>query len=153
MLRSSLMVFFQIITMRSKSEAGTKLDRINRDVGVANMIFMENSPEQTGYKTETQRVARLAIMEVQTTESYSPRQNKYESDIKIIKVKAKRRRFQRNKPKRVWDFVMVWEAEINSCTSGKYGRTYLERLTWDTINISESLEFEFYELVWFWNNQ
>ena len=57
-----------------------------------------------------QRVARLARMEVRTTELYSPWQKKAENVIKIIKVKAKRRRVQRNIPKRVWDFSMVWEA-------------------------------------------
>ena len=37
--------FVQIISMRSKSESGTTLDRINRDVGVANKIFMDTEPE------------------------------------------------------------------------------------------------------------
>ena len=50
-LRSLPMGDFQIISMRYKSEAGKILDRINRDVGVANEIFMENTPEQTGYNT------------------------------------------------------------------------------------------------------
>ena len=50
--------------MRSKSEAGTTLDRINRDIVVANEIFMENSPDQTSYNIEMQRVARLARMKV-----------------------------------------------------------------------------------------
>ena len=58
----------QIIPMRYKSEVGTTLDRIKRDVGVANDIFMDNAPDQTGYNTETQRVERLARMEVRTTE-------------------------------------------------------------------------------------
>ena len=40
--------------MRYKSEAGTTLYRINRDVGVANIIFMNNAPEKTGYKKNTQ---------------------------------------------------------------------------------------------------
>ena len=48
---------------------------------------------------------------------------------------------------------MVWEADIYSRTAGKDGRLPLERLTGDTIYISEWLEFEFYDLVWFWNNQ
>ena len=48
--------------MRSKSDAGTTLDRIKRDVGVANEIFMENAPDQTSYNTEMQRVARMARM-------------------------------------------------------------------------------------------
>ena len=104
--------FVQIIPMRSKSEAGTTLDRINRDVGVASEIFMDNAPNQTGYNIEMQRVARLARMEVRTTEPYFPWQNKAKSVIKIIKGKSKRIKVQRNISKRVWDFGMVWGAEI-----------------------------------------
>ena len=94
--------------MRSKSEAGTILDRINRDVGVANEICMDNAPGKTGYNTETKRVARLEILELRTTEPYYPWQNKAESAIKIMKGKATRRRFQRNIPKRLWNLGMVW---------------------------------------------
>ena len=46
-------------------------------------------------------------MEVLTTEPYSTWKNKAESVIKTIKGKAKRRIFQRNIPKRVWEFGMV----------------------------------------------
>ena len=48
---------------------------------------------------------------------------------------------------------MVWEVDIYSLNAGKDGRPALERLTGDTIDISEWMEFEFYDLVWFWNNQ
>ena len=48
---------------------------------------------------------------------------------------------------------MVWEADIYSRTAGKDGCPTLERLTGDMIDISEWLEFEFYDFVWFWNNQ
>ena len=58
--------------MRSKSEDGTKLDRVNHDAGFANNIFMKNVPDKTGYTIEMQRVTRLARMEVLTTEPYSP---------------------------------------------------------------------------------
>ena len=34
-------------------------------------------------------------------------------------------RIQWNLPKRVWDFGMVWEAEIYYHTDGKGGRPYL----------------------------
>ena len=64
-----------------------------------------------------------------------------------------KRRVQRNTPKRVWDFGMFWEADINPRTSDKDGCSALEQLTKDTIDISDWMEFEFYDLVWFWNNQ
>ena len=110
---------------------------------------MKNSPKQIGYNTETQKVERLARMEVQTTEPYSPWKNKAERIIRIIKGKAKRRRVQSNIYKRFWYFVMVWEEEIYYRTAGKDGNSSLEQLTGGMIDISEWLEFEFYDLVWF----
>ena len=69
---------------------------------------MDNAPKDTGYNKGMQRVAILERMEVRTTETYYLWENKSESVIKIIQGKAKRRRVQRNIPKRVWDFGMVW---------------------------------------------
>ena len=88
-------------------------------------------------------------MEVRTTEPYPPRENKAVSVKNIIQGKSKRRRVQRNIPKRVWDFDIVWEAEIYFRTAGKDGCPALERLTGDTIDISEYLEFGFYDFVSF----
>ena len=48
---------------------------------------------------------------------------------------------------------MVWEAQIYTRTAEKDGCPALEQLTGDMIDISEWLEFEFYDMVWFWNNQ
>ena len=83
------------------SESGTALHRINQDDGVINNIFLDNEPDQTGYNTKMYRLKRMAIMEVQTTEPYSPWKNKAEISNKTIKVKANRRRVQRNITKRV----------------------------------------------------
>ena len=48
---------------------------------------------------------------------------------------------------------MVWEYEIYSPISGKDMCPDLELLTCDTLENSEWLEFKFYDLVSFWNNQ
>ena len=66
--------------------------------------------------------------------------------IKILKNKAKCRRIQRRVPKFVFDLGQVWEAKIYSRTAGKDGRTHMQILTGDTINKSEWMEFEFYDL-------
>ena len=60
-------------------------------------------------------------MDVLTTDTYSPCQNKVEIVIIIIKIKPKRKRFKRNIPKRICYFGIVWEAEIYYCTAGKDG--------------------------------
>ena len=56
--------FVQIIIIRYKSEDEKNLDRINRDIWVANDIFMDNAPNQTDYKIEMKGVKILARIEV-----------------------------------------------------------------------------------------
>ena len=54
-------------------------------------------------------------------ELYSTWNKRSEGMIKILKYKANRRRIWRRVPKLIWDFFIVWEAEIYSHTAGKYG--------------------------------
>ena len=49
--------------------------------------------------------------------------------ININNINLNRRRVQRNTPKRVWGFGMVWKAEIYYQTVEKDGHPALERLT------------------------
>ena len=77
---------------------------------------MENAPKQIGYITEIQRVARLEIIEVRTTKTYSPWQKKSESVIRIVKGKENIRIVKRNIPKRVWDSEWYGKREYISAS-------------------------------------
>ena len=145
--------FINVYPIDSKEKAGETLQMIVKDVGIPNTIISDNAPEQVGKNTLFQKTCRKYNIESRSTEPYSPWQNKAKGNIKIVKDKAKRRRIRRQIPKRVWDFGMVWEAEIYTRTAGKDGRTALERITGDTPDISEWIEFEFYDMVWYWDNQ
>ena len=57
--------------------------------------------------------------------------------IKIFKNKARNRMIKRRILKCIWDFGLVWEAEIYSRMAGKDDQPPMERLTGDTIKISE----------------
>ena len=73
---------------------------------------------------------------------------KYESFINILKGNPREKDFRGIYiSKRVWDLGIVREAEIYYCTAGKDRRPALERLTCNTIDISERLESEFCDLV------
>ena len=53
-------------------------------------------------------------------------------------------------PNRLWDYGLVYEAEILSRLSrGQDDRTGIERLTGDTPDISEWMDFGFYDIVWY----
>ena len=53
----------------------------------------------------------------------------------------------------MWNFHIVWEAQIYSRTVHRNHNTPLEALTDDTVDISEWKEFEFYDLVLYWDDR
>ena len=145
--------FTYVHPMKSKAQAGEALHKITIDVGVPNTLISDGAGEQTGDNTYFKEVTKRCHIDTRLIEPYSPWQNQAENTIGIIKAKAKRRRIRRRVPKKCWDFGIVWEAEIYSRTAGNDGRTAMERITGDTPDISEWLEFEFYDLCWYWDNQ
>ena len=59
----------------------------------------------------------------------------------------------RKVPNHLWDYGLVYECDILLRMSrGHDGRTGYERLTGQTPDISEWMDFSFYDLVWFHHN-
>ena len=58
-------------------------------------------------------------------------------------------------PKRVWDFCAVYAAELQTLTAhplySLHGRTPQELVTRNTPDISEYLDFDWYQLVWYYD--
>ena len=57
-------------------------------------------------------------------------------------------------PARLWDYGLVYITELQSILArGSDRRLGFEKLTGETIDISEWLDFEFYDGVWYWNQK
>ena len=68
-----------------------------------------------------------------------------------MKKRWKRRMIQKRVPKRLWDYGLVYEAEILSLISRGHGkRPGLKQVTGKTVDISEYLDFTFYNMVWYY---
>ena len=53
-------------------------------------------------------------------------------------------------PKRLWPWVLTYEARILSmCARGRDGIPGLEKLTGDTVDITEWLDFTLWDQVWY----
>ena len=107
----------------------------------------------SGHDTEFMKVCRANKVVSSFTEPHSPWQNKCENMIGVIMKKAKARRVRRRIPNKVWDYQLVWECQIYSRTCHNGQNTGLEKLTGDTVDISEWIDFEFYDLVWYWDDR
>jgi hypothetical protein len=79
-------------------------------------------------------------------------QNKVERVIGELRRKWRGRMAPRGIPARLWDYGLVYEAELMSRTArGPDSRPGVEIVTGDSVDISEWLDFEFYQPVWYWH--
>ena len=139
--------------LKSKGDCGDSLQELCSQVGVPRELHRDNAPEMCGENTDFMKTCRSNKIISSFTEPHSPWQNRCENIIGVIMKKAKARRVRRRIPNKVWDYQIVWECQIYSRTCHNGKDTGLERLTGDTVDISEWIDFEFYDLVWYWDDR
>jgi len=137
---------------RGKYDIHVPLKNFLSEVGHPMHLIFDKSKEQVQPGTEFQKALRqIPWIHQHNSEEYTPNQNFAEQEIGILKRKILNRRMKHWIPKKLWDFHARWEAEIMSKTvRSECGRTGMEIVTGETPDISEWLDFGFFDLVWFW---
>ena len=60
---------------------------------------------------------------------------------------------EKDVPKRLWDYSLQWEAQVLSMIArGKDGIPGLEKILGERVDITEYLDFSFWDRVWFWDD-
>ncbi len=148
--------FVKAYPMEKKSMAGSALRQFIRDYGVPEQLTSDGAGEQTGPKTEFMQNVRKYGIEHHVSEPHRPQQNRAESVIREVKKRWFRQMTKRRVPTRLWDYGIVWVCEIMSQTANSVfsldGRAPIEQITGETPDISEYLDFSFYDWVWYKDN-
>lgn len=142
--------FTSVIPCSSRTEAGDTLRRFTEDVGIPNKLTADLASEMSGKHTEFVKRAKDMHIEMSYAEKGRSNQN-YAAEMEIGKVKErwKQTMVRKNVPTRLWDRALVYHGEILSrMARGRFGRTGIEELTGETPDISDWLDFDFYDLVW-----
>ena len=136
--------------MASRADAGKSLIEFTDDVGIPENLVTDGAGEFTGKNTEFVKEARRMRIKLFTTEQGRKNQNHAaEREIGFVAKRWKLRMSKKNVPKRLWDFGLIYEAELLSrMARGGDRRAGYELVTGQTADISEWLDFEFYDLVW-----
>ena len=150
--------FTRIYPMESKasSHIARALQEFIDDVGIPETLVCDFASEQTGKNTDVMRVIRRSDIKLRTAEKGRgiTQNHRAEAEIREIKTKWKSRMRSNQVPSRLWDYGLVYIAEIQSILArGADQRPGIERLTGDTIDISEWLDFDFYDRVWYWDQK
>ena len=148
--------FSAVYPMESKGHAGDALKQFITDFGVPDKIMCDGSKEQTERGTTFMEQVRKHHIDLHTTKPYRHNQSKVEGVIRELRKNWFRTMHHKRVPKRLWDYGLKWVSEVRVRTSSDAGdlrnRTPLERVTGDTVDISEYLDFGFYDWCWYHEN-
>ena len=146
--------YYFIYPMESKSADNIEeaVLEFARSIGLPDWLVSDGAPEIAGKRTGVQRFLRRNNVKWRATERDKQSLNKAEEGIRILKSRTKRLMVHRDVPKRLWDFAYKYETEIlNRVWQPKLQQTPEEEVFGETPNISEYLDFGFYDWVWYWN--
>jgi hypothetical protein len=148
--------FVAFYPMDSKSKAGDSLRAFCREYGVPEILRHDGAPEMVGRKTEFQKLVRKYGIQTHISEAGMHNQSPAEGVVRELRRKWFRVMFKKRVPVNFWDYGMRWVSETMSRTHLRAhridGGVPLQGIIGDTVDISNYLEFGFYDRVWFRDN-
>jgi hypothetical protein len=143
--------FAKFVPMRSKSEAPTALQEFIRDVGIPDHIHSNGAKEMT--LGAWKKTCYEAGIRMTNTEKGSPWQNRTEVEIREIKRHVRLLLKRTDTPGELWDFRTKYVIELRNRLARPLprlnGRTPQEIITGNTPDISELIEFEWFQPIWY----
>ena len=145
--------FVEAYPITKKSDCHEPLKKFIKQYGVPDCMIYDGSKEQNGKNTEFQSVLSKYNINTRTSLKQRSNQNPSEGVIRELRKKWFRTMFKTGCPRRLWNYGFPYIAKVMQHTashSGELdGRTPIEKLTGETPDISEYLDFGFYDWVIF----
>ena len=148
--------FSRIYPMDSKRKAGDALRLFCSEFGVPEKLIFDGSKEQNGKDTEFMRQIRTHDIKYHVSEADLHNQNPVEGVIRELRRKWYRIMIRKRVPEAFWDYGLRWVSEISSMTHSSAGSIEgsipLTNVTGNSADISEYLDFSFYDELWYKDN-
>ncbi len=142
------------ISQVNNEQVGQSLNDFIFEYGAPSHLTYDGAAVQVGSKTTFQEAIRKANIQFHVSGPRRPNENPAEGTIRDIKMRWYRIQTNKNVPNRLWDFGISYVCETGNIipTSSKYSKGRHPCITGETPDISEYLDFGFYDWVMFRNN-
>jgi hypothetical protein len=148
--------FPAVYPMDTKKKAGDALKEFCKEFGVPEKLTFDGSKEQKSKGTTFMKEIKKNDIDYHIIEPERHNQNPAEGVIRELRRKWFRIMVKKRVPRRFWDYGIRWVAETmqrTATTAGTMSVTVpMECVTGETPDISEYLDFGFYDRVWYWPN-
>ena len=127
-------------------------ETVRARLGRPEKLTFDGAADQCGKKTEFMKTVRKYSVDYHVTEPFRPNYNFAESVIREIRKKWCRIMVRQRVPRRPWNYGLRRVCDIQNRTAnssrGLGGKCPLEKMTGESVDISEYLDFGFYDRVW-----
>ena len=149
--------FSRVYPMDSKRKAGDALRLFCQEFGVPERLTFDGSKEQTCKGTMFMKQVRTHNIDHHIAEPDHHNQNPVEGCIRELRRRWYRIMIRQQVPEPFWDYGLRWVSETSSMTytsagSSLNGTIPITQVTGETQDISEYLDFTFYDKVWYKDN-
>ena len=139
----------------SRAKVAQSLTEFADDVGISDTLLSDGAPEVVGPKTVFMKEVNRLKIRLKRSEARRSNQN-YAAECAIGELKKRwRNRMLRKKvPPRLWDYGLIYESNIlNRIPRGQQPCSGIEMMTGEMPDISEWIDFEFYDRVWYYDQK
>jgi hypothetical protein len=137
--------------MQRKAQAGEALKTFVLELGVPEELTVDGSKEQNMPGTDFMKCCRENGIKVHRAEAEHPNHDPAEGVIREVRRRWFRTMIRKRVPRRLWDYGVRWTTQVMQRTStqagGLRGACPLQDVTGETPDISEYLDFGFYDHV------
>jgi hypothetical protein len=144
--------FTKFYPMKKKSDAPDTLISFMQDIGIPSELHSDDAKELTLGKMGD--LARQFWIRTTQSEPYSPWQVRAELCIREVKKAVRHAMLKTRAPKRLWDYCTTYQCELRNIIAhpqfNLQGRTPYEVVTGRTPDISEYLDFAWYDTIWYY---
>ncbi len=126
------------------------------EVGVPSIVKSDLARSFSGKNTDFVKYCQKNDITQKFAEAERPHQiRKVDVEIRELKKRVQTKRTQKNIPNRIWDYVAVNQAELMRFIPRQslQGRNGHEEVTGSSADISEYLDFDIYDTVWYWREK
>jgi hypothetical protein len=147
--------FVRLVPMRRKAEAADALLEFIQDIGIPSEMHNDDAKELTLGKWK--QVMQKYHIKQTLSQPYSPWQVQAEGCIRGVKKSVRRLMHNTKAPKCLWDYCAVYACEIRSLTVhphfALHDRTPYEVVTGRTPDISEYVDYSWYDPLWYYDQE
>ena len=147
----NIVVAYPTLT-KNDADCTESLRRLTEDLGIPANLKSDMAASFTGQHTDFQRLIRKLGINMTFSEPHRHNQlQQIDVAIRDLKRRWRNKMITRNVPNRLWCFGIEHQARMMQfIPRGRYERSGYEMITGKTPDISEYLDFDFYDLVWYW---